>query len=80
MNNYLAKVIERNSSQRAELLENLLGCAYDKEHSVAKRLACALDAITLLRDNYSALKTRYDNLKSDISWERDQNSPHRMGL
>jgi hypothetical protein len=80
MNAYLVKVIERNSSQRAELLENLLSCVYDKEESVAKRLSCALDAISVLRDNYSALKARYDNLKSDISWERDQNSPHRMGL
>jgi hypothetical protein len=80
MNTYWAKLIERNSPQRAERLENLLSCVYDKEESVAKRLSCALDAITVLRDNYSALKTRYDNLKSDISWERDQNSYHRMGL
>jgi hypothetical protein len=61
-------------------LENLLSCAYDKEESDTDRLSCALDAIALLRDNYTALKARYDNLKSDISWERDQNSPHRMGL
>ena len=80
MNNYLAKLIERNSPQRAERLENLLSCVYNKEDSDTERLACALDAIAVLRDNYSALKARYDSLKSDISWERDQNSYHRMGL
>ena len=52
----------------------------DSSYPVEERLEMAKELLKMKETQLAQLQHKYDQSKSDRSWEQDQNSIHRMGL
>lgn len=52
----------------------------DEKYSVEERLEMVKELLKIKDQQLVELKQKYEKLQSDHSWQRDQQSNHRMGL